>query len=159
MEHPQGARGVAARPSEYETATMAWLERTVQFLMLARDPLYAQLRSEQVDGLTATTISLGRGQEFLVEPTRITVTGEVPVCVLLGMPRPTGGVRVPGQIEPAGGHWDDGSDRLGDACLGIRLGRHTQLFEFQRWHVSRTARRILPSWRWGWSACPICGTG
>ena len=79
MEHPQGTAGVAARPSEYETATMAWLERTVQFLMLARDPLYAQLRSEQVDGTAATTISLGGGQEFVVEPTRITVTGEVSV--------------------------------------------------------------------------------
>jgi len=77
MEHSQGAGGVAARPSEYETATMAWLERTVQFLMLARDPLYAQLRSEHVDGPAATTISFSGRQEFVVEPTRITVTGAV----------------------------------------------------------------------------------
>jgi hypothetical protein len=77
MEHPRG--GIAARPREYETATMAWLDGTVQFLMLARDPLYAQLRSEQVDGPASTTISLGGGQEFVVQPTRITVTCEVNV--------------------------------------------------------------------------------
>ena len=47
--------------------------------MLARDPLFAQLRPEQVDGLAETTISLGGGDEFLVKPTRITVTGEVSV--------------------------------------------------------------------------------
>jgi hypothetical protein len=79
MEHPQGVDHVAARPSEYETATMAWLEHTVQFLMLARDPLYARLRSEQLDGATTTTIDLGDGREFVVEPTRIIATGEVSI--------------------------------------------------------------------------------
>ena len=32
---------LSARPSEYESATMGWLWRTVFFLMLARDQLYA----------------------------------------------------------------------------------------------------------------------
>jgi len=47
--------------------------------MLARDPLYAQLRPEQIDGLAETRINLGNGDEFLVEPTPITVTGSVDV--------------------------------------------------------------------------------
>jgi hypothetical protein len=74
------ADGIAARASEYEAATMDWLERTVQFLMLARDPLYAQLQPERLDGLAAeTSINLGGVDEVLVKPVRITVTGQVSV--------------------------------------------------------------------------------
>jgi hypothetical protein len=58
---------------------MDWLERTVGFLMLARDQLYAQLRPEQVDVPAETTISLGGGDEFVIRPTSITVTGSVDV--------------------------------------------------------------------------------
>lgn len=60
--------GIAGRPREYEAAKMDWLHRTAEFLMLARDPLYAQLRYEQVDSQAGTAISLGGAGGLLVEP-------------------------------------------------------------------------------------------
>jgi hypothetical protein len=68
-----------ARPSEYEAVTTEWLERTVAFLMLVRDPLYAQLRSEQVEGLACAKIDVGGGQELPVEPQLIAVSGSIDI--------------------------------------------------------------------------------
>lgn len=85
MESDQLRRSLSARPLEYEAATTEWLLRTVEFLMLARDPLYAQLRSEQVEGLEERSIELDGANGLLVKPTRIAVTGSVDIhSVIVG---------------------------------------------------------------------------
>jgi hypothetical protein len=68
---------VSGRPSEYEDATARWLEQTVDFLMVASDRLYAQLRPEQIDGLAETAVRYGTGGESMVTQVRITAVGSV----------------------------------------------------------------------------------
>jgi hypothetical protein len=58
---------------------MGWLQRTIAFLMTASDPLFAQLRFEQVEVQTQARLDLGNGQEFLVDPVSVSVTGSVGV--------------------------------------------------------------------------------
>jgi hypothetical protein len=57
---------------------MEWLQRTIGFLMLARDPLYAQLRHERFNGIAEATIEVG-GDPHLVKATLISVTGSVDI--------------------------------------------------------------------------------
>src|ERR1035441_6524364 len=70
---------VAARPSEYEDATMRWMYETVDTLMRARDRFYAQIGSEHVESLPDMTIELPDGQDMLVEPFRVAATGTVEI--------------------------------------------------------------------------------
>jgi hypothetical protein len=72
------ADGVSGKPAEYETATAQWIDHTVDFLMMESDPLYAQLRPEQIEGLGETAIRSGAG-EILVRPVHTVVTGSVDV--------------------------------------------------------------------------------
>lgn len=71
--------GISGRPLEYEAATERWIERTVDFLMVVSDPLYAQLRPEQIEGLGAASVRSGAGGEVMVKPVRIAATGSVDV--------------------------------------------------------------------------------
>jgi hypothetical protein len=71
--------GISGRPAEYEAATARWIERTVDFLMVDSDPLYAQLRPEQIDGLGETPVRSGAGGEVLVKPVHVAATGSVDV--------------------------------------------------------------------------------
>jgi hypothetical protein len=71
--------GVSGRPAEYEAATAGWLEQTVDFLMVASDRLYAQLRPEQIDGLAETVVRSGAGGELLVTQVHLTATGSIDV--------------------------------------------------------------------------------
>lgn len=73
------ADGVSGKPAEYETATAKWIEHTVDFLMMENDPLYAQLRPEQIDGLGETAIRSGADGEILVRPVHTVATGSVDV--------------------------------------------------------------------------------
>jgi len=70
---------VDARPSEYEAATMQWLYETVDMLMCARDPDYANLGSERVEWLPEAAVELPDGQEMVIEPYRIAATGSVAI--------------------------------------------------------------------------------
>jgi hypothetical protein len=83
QEYPLGATGrtdgIAGRPAEYENATARWLERTVDFLMVASDGLYAQLRPEQIDGLAATAVRSGPAGEFMATQVHIAATGSVDI--------------------------------------------------------------------------------
>ncbi len=73
------ADGVSGKPAEYETATAKWIEHTVDFLMMESDPLYAQLRPEQIEGLGETAIRSGADGEILVRPVHTVATGSVDV--------------------------------------------------------------------------------
>jgi len=73
------ADGVSGKAAEYEIATARWIEYTVDFLMVESDPLYAQLRPEQIDGLGETAIRVGVGGEVLVRPVHTVATGSVDV--------------------------------------------------------------------------------
>lgn len=73
------ADGVSGSITEYETATARWIERTVDFLMVESDSLYAQLRPEQIDGLGETAVRSGVGGEVLVKPVHTVATGSVDV--------------------------------------------------------------------------------
>lgn len=75
--------GLSARPVEYEAATTDWLSRTVGFLMLARDRLYADLQTEQVECLPDTRIDLGVGQELVIQPQPIAVTGSIEIDAVI----------------------------------------------------------------------------
>jgi hypothetical protein len=75
--------GLSARPLEYEAATMDWLSRTVAFLMVVRDRLYADLRSEQVEWHEDTLVDLGGGRELVVEPQPVAVAGSIEIGSVL----------------------------------------------------------------------------
>jgi hypothetical protein len=88
---PPGAAdyaSIAARPAEYEAATQRWIQQTVQHIMRARDPIYAQLRTEQAETVPATRLDLGDGQELAVDPFRIHVDGSIAIDPLIGFRTP-----------------------------------------------------------------------
>jgi hypothetical protein len=70
---------VAARPSEYEDATMRWMYQTVDTLMRARDPVYARIGCERVESLPDMSIELPDGQDMLIEPFRVSATGTIEI--------------------------------------------------------------------------------
>jgi hypothetical protein len=80
---PVGSTGraddISGRPAEYEAATARWIERTVDFLMVESDPLYAQLVPDQIDDLGETPVRSGAGGEVLIKPVHIVATGSVDV--------------------------------------------------------------------------------
>lgn len=56
---------------------MQWMDETVDTVMRARDPFYAQIRSERVESLPDMTLELPDGQDMVVEPFRVAATGTV----------------------------------------------------------------------------------
>lgn len=74
---------IAARPAEYETATMQWMNQAVQAVMRARDPVYAQLRPETVETVPQQRIDLGDGRELSVEPYQTAVHGAIEIDPLI----------------------------------------------------------------------------
>ena len=74
---------VAARPAEYETATMQWVNEAVQAVMCASDPVYAQLRPETVEAVPRQRIDLGDGRELSVDPYQTAVHGAIEIDPLI----------------------------------------------------------------------------
>jgi hypothetical protein len=74
---------VAAEPAEYEGATTLWIQQTIQHLMRARDPIYAQLRTETTENVPATKLDLGGEQEFSVSPFDVHVAGSIAIGPLI----------------------------------------------------------------------------
>lgn len=74
-----GSHILAARPSEYEAATMRWLSGTVEMLMRARDPVYAQMGSEPVESVPDTAVELPGGQDMIVAPLPTTAAGSIEI--------------------------------------------------------------------------------
>ena len=70
---------ISGKTTEYEIAAARWIERTVDFLMVESDPLYAQLRPEQIDGLGETAVRIGASGEVLAKPVHMVATGSVDV--------------------------------------------------------------------------------
>jgi hypothetical protein len=58
---------------------MQWLYETVDMLMRARDPDYANLGSERVESLPEAAVELPDGQEMVIEPYQIAATGSVEI--------------------------------------------------------------------------------
>jgi hypothetical protein len=74
---------VAARPAEYEIVTAKWVYHSVQAVMRASDPVYAQLRPELVETVPRQRIDLGDGREMPVEPYRTSVRGSIMIDALI----------------------------------------------------------------------------
>jgi len=72
-------RVLAARPSEYEAATIRWLDETVETLMRARDPIYARMEREPVEAPPDITIELAAEQDMTVQPYQTLATGSVQI--------------------------------------------------------------------------------
>lgn len=83
MDTDDRGGGLSACPLEYETATTEWLSRTISFLMLVSDQLYADLQSEQVESVADAKIDLGNGQELLIEPQAIAVAGSIDIDAVI----------------------------------------------------------------------------
>jgi hypothetical protein len=68
---------IAARPAEYETATLHWVYQAIQAIMRASDPVYAQLRPELTDTAPRQRLDLGDGREIPVDPYTTSVHGSI----------------------------------------------------------------------------------
>jgi hypothetical protein len=68
---------VAAGQREYEAATARWFSATVEKVMRATDPVYAQIPHQRVESLPELVVPLPDGQEMHVAPEHLAAGGDV----------------------------------------------------------------------------------
>lgn len=68
---------VAAGQREYEAATARWFSATVEKVMRATDPVYAQIPHQRVESLPELVVPLTEGQEMHVAPEHVAAGGDV----------------------------------------------------------------------------------
>ena len=69
---------VAAGQREYEAATARWFSKTVEEVMRATDPIYAQITHERVESVPDLVVNISEDQEMRVTPSTFTA-GDVSV--------------------------------------------------------------------------------
>jgi hypothetical protein len=62
---------------EYEAATARWFSATVDKIMRATDPIYAQIPHQRVESLPELVVPVSEDQEMHVTPSRFAASGDV----------------------------------------------------------------------------------